>query len=398
MQEYFNIDVDSNLKLGEPHEIQSKKGEAALLPSNYEIEENEVGLITIMTPPLRCSKVRVWPGKNNKYSKCIIDLEITENEWRFTQFLTDLSDKCRFLITENAKDWFKYTFSASSMRKSYNNIFKQKNKHNDEDKIQVQLGKLLLDDLDTQIAKSYRNHYLVLRLVFKGVLVCNGVFSEVWRADQIFKAKPSVNESDESEYDDSNYEDIGETIQIITSNTNNSDNNTSNNTQEKAIKTKAIKTGEKYNKKTKESLNVEKVIQYTSDDNKIDLFNSTKKNQEEKGDNQVDYNTKERNDDTTTSINEYSNTENHNIKEVVTDTTKTLNEDANHDVTLLEKEENSNNSIVENDGKKDEKEDTDNTKPKTIQDIQKSGKTKSKNEKSKRKKRIIISNNRRRKW
>ena len=219
MQEYFNIDVDSNLNLGEPQEIHNKKGEAAILPPIYnvgnEIGDNGFSPITIMTPPLRCSRVRVWPGKNNKYSKCVIELETTENEWRFTQFLTDLSGRCRYIITEHANDWFKYAFSASSMRDSYANLFVQKKyKHNEEERIEIQLGKLLLNDLDKQLAKSYRNQYLVLRLVFKGILICKGVFSEIWRADQIFKAKPNINESDESDYDDDYYEDIGEMLTV----------------------------------------------------------------------------------------------------------------------------------------------------------------------------------------
>ena len=83
MQEYFNIDVESNLNLGEPQEIHNKKGEAAILSPIYnvgnEIGDNGFSPITIMTLPLRCSRVRVWPGKNNKYSKCVIELETTEN-------------------------------------------------------------------------------------------------------------------------------------------------------------------------------------------------------------------------------------------------------------------------------------------------------------------------------
>jgi hypothetical protein len=213
MQEYFNLDIENNFNLISPKEIQSKNCDSAILSASYNDNGYGDGPITIMTPPLRCSKVRVWPGNNDKFSKCVIDLETTENEWRFTQFLTDLGDKCRFLITENAKKWFKYTFSAPSMRETYSNLFVQKNnKHNEPENIQIQLGKNLLNDLDKQIAKSYRNQYLVLRIVFKGVLISNGEFSEVWRADQIYKAKPVLYDSDESEYNDSEYEDIGETI------------------------------------------------------------------------------------------------------------------------------------------------------------------------------------------
>ena len=215
MQEYFNLDIENNFSLKSPQEIKNNE-DSAILSSCY---QNNKGCgddqITIITPPLRCSKVRVWPGKNDKFSKCFIQLETTDNEWRFTQFLLDLSDKCRYLITENAKKCFKYTFSATSMHDSYSNLFLQKNyKHNEPENIQIQLGKNLLNDLNKQVAKSYKNQYLVLRLVFKGVLISNGVFSEVWRADQIYKAKPIPYDSDESEINDEEYEDIGETISI----------------------------------------------------------------------------------------------------------------------------------------------------------------------------------------
>jgi methyl-accepting chemotaxis protein len=209
MQEYFNLDID-NFNLSSPKEIIIKNRESAILESSYK-NNNKYEPIVIMTPPLRCSKVKVWPGKNEKYSKCTIDLETTENEWRFTQFLTEIGDRCKYLITENANKWFKYTFSSSSMQNSYSNLFVQQNKYNEEI-IQIQLGKKLLDDLDKQTAKSYRNQYIVLRLIFKGILVSNGVFSEIWRADQIYKARQNINSSD-SDINDY-YEDIGETISI----------------------------------------------------------------------------------------------------------------------------------------------------------------------------------------
>jgi hypothetical protein len=215
MQEYFNLDIENNFNLISPKEIQSKNCDSAILSASYNDNGYGDGPITIMTPPLRCSKVRVWPGKNDKFSKCLLDLETTENEWRFKNFLTELSDRCRYLITESAKKWFKYTFSAPAMNESYSNLFTKKNyRHNEPENIQIQLGKHLLNDLDKHIAKSYRNQYLVLRIVFKGIIISNGIFSELWRADQIYKAKPVLYDSDESEYNNSDYEDIGETIPI----------------------------------------------------------------------------------------------------------------------------------------------------------------------------------------
>ena len=67
MQEYFNLDID-NFNLSSPKEIIIKNRESAILESSYK-NNNKYGPIVIMTPPLRCSKVRVWPGKNEKYSK-----------------------------------------------------------------------------------------------------------------------------------------------------------------------------------------------------------------------------------------------------------------------------------------------------------------------------------------
>ena len=216
MQEYFNLDIENNFDLNSPKEIKNKNGGSALLSSSYkDYNDDSDGPITIMTPPLRCSNVRIWPGKNDKFSKCQIELEITENEYRFTKFLKNVSDRCRYLITESANDWFKYTFSASLMRESYINLFIKKiYKGREPQNIQIQFGKNLLNDLDKQVAKSYRNQYLVLRLIFKGILISNGTFSEVWRADQIYKTKPISYYSDESDYNDSEYEDIGETISV----------------------------------------------------------------------------------------------------------------------------------------------------------------------------------------
>lgn len=345
MQEYFNIDIEGNLNLGEPQEINNKKGEAAILPPIYNIgnthENNNFCPITIMTPPLRCSKVRVWPGKNNKYSKCVIELETTENEWRFTQFLTDLSGRCRYIITENAKNWFKYAFSASSMRDSYSNIFVKKNyNHNEDDKIEIQLGKLLLNDMDKQQAKSYRNQYLVLRLVFKGVLICKGVFSEIWRADQIFKAKPNINESEDSEYDDDYYEDIGETIMVKNDETSIPENEKEIKTNESSVNTS--------NTKLREKVTVEKIDNDTSSDN-----------------------THENNTDVTNNEIKY-------VDENIPSVTMTVNE-----VSINNEENISKNPETEE----------------TFKEVnQVKQNTKSNTPKTKRKKKIIISNNRKRKW
>ena len=266
MQEYFNLDIQDNFTLNSPQEINNNNKQAALLSSQYIENNKNIGQIMVMTPPLRCSRVRVWPGKNDKYSKCVIELETTDNEWRFKQFLTDLSDKCRYLLTENSKKWFKYTFSASAMRDTYVNMFLDKNyKHNEPEKIQIQLSKLLLTELNKKTANSYRNQYLVLRIVFKGVLVSDGVFSEVWRADQIFKARPNIDDSSESEYDDQKYEDIGESLSF--QNKENVDNN---------LDIKEIKS--ENNKKEITLLQIEKI----PDNNKINTKNENKIKEDDK--------------------------------------------------------------------------------------------------------------------
>ena len=382
MQEYFNIDVESNLNLGEPQEIHNKKGEAAILSPIYnvgnEIGDNGFSPITIMTPPLRCSRVRVWPGKNNKYSKCVIELETTENEWRFTQFLTDLSGRCRYIITENAKDWFKYAFSASSMRDSYANLFVQKKyKHNEEERIEIQLGKLLLNDLDKQLAKSYRNQYLVLRLVFKGILICKGVFSEIWRADQIFKAKPNINESDESDYDDDYYEDIGEMLTVENNTVKKTKEEKNTNNQEKA---KEVKTSVKTKTSKKETVTVEKVDENNED--RAHRVNSENSNQNITSDNQVEEVSEKTIEPSTSSKNERNDRVaiTMNVKEASSDKKEAKKEDNPED---------------ENVSKAKETPHPSRTNEKVITRKYKKSNTL---KKTKRKKRIIISNNRRRKW
>jgi hypothetical protein len=388
MQEYFNIDVESNFSLGTPQEINNRKGEAAILPSAYREEDNPGGPITIMTPPLRCSRVRVWPGKNNKYSKCVIELETTENEWRFTQFLSDLSGKCRYIITENAREWFKYAFSASTMRDSYVNPFIQKNYSKpcfkgEEEKIQIQLGKLLLNDLDKQTAKSYKNQYLVLRLVFKGVLVSAGIFSEVWRADQIFKARPNMNDTDESEYDDDYYEDIGETVMV----------------------------NPKSKQKNKENFKVEKLNGdgNDGDSTNVDYVNNTSENpdiyNETTETNTPNTNVDVNNTDLTTENNDEPTSQNSH---------KSLFGETQHnDVVLTVNEVNDENkrgnkpspdSIIckaSDDASKASDNNTENGVDSLLEDIPKvvsEPQPKKSKKKKARKKRIIISNNRRRKW
>ena len=385
MQEYFNIDVESNFSLGEPQEINRKgnKSSAAILPSKYQDGESSIGPITIMTPPLRCTKVRVWPGKNNKYSKCAIELETTENEWRFTQFLTDLGNKCRYVITEHARDWFRYAFSASAMRDTYSNLFVQKNyKRDEEEKIQIQLGKLLLNDLDKQTAKSYRNQYLVLRLVFKGVLVSNGVFSEVWRADQIFKARPTMNDSDESEYDDDYYEDIGETVSVKTN------VSSKQNTDEKEIKTnKTIK------KQSNEKVKVEKLNQ-DGGNNENSNENSNENINENINDNNEN-NTNNKNEEVSKTVSK--TVDNSELIHPTEPVTLTINE--------VDTGEEKQSKLVNNpvtgvtDPLKLQPELETQIKVEDSKEVEPVIKIKkSKKKKTRRKKKIIISNNRRRKW
>ena len=170
------------------------------------------------------------------------------------------------------------------MRDSYANLFVQKKyKHNEEERIEIQLGKLLLNDLDKQLAKSYRNQYLVLRLVFKGILICKGVFSEIWRADQIFKAKPNINESDESDYDDDYYEDIGEMLTVENNTVKKTKEEKNTNNQEKA---KEVKTSVKTKTSKKETVTVEKVDENNED--RAHRVNSENSNQNITSDNQVE--------------------------------------------------------------------------------------------------------------
>lgn len=380
MQEYFNLDIQDNFSLNAPQEINNKNKQdrsGALLSSKYIENNKNIGQITVMTPPLRCSRVRVWPGKNNKYSKCVIELETTDNEWRFKQFLTDLGDKCRYLLTENSKKWFTYTFSASAMRDTYVNMFVNKNyKHNEPEKIQIQLGKLLLNDLDKQTAKSYRNQYLVLRIVFKGVLVSDGVFSEVWRADQIFKARANLNDSDESEYDDDQYEDIGETLNVLSvQNKKDADN---------SVNVKEIKTEKTQNdKKGTLLLQVEKI----SDDNKLNMEKESEKESENENENEKESDTmgkitetNERETDTKRKTRGVKETNGNNLdNEKITDSLKVIeNKEDNKEVSENKRSLSQKNKV----------ENGENKEPKKSK----------KSQKKQRRKKIIISNNRKRNW
>ena len=387
MQEYFNIDIESNFSLGDPQEINRKgsKSSAAILPSRYQDGESSNGPITIMTPPLRCTRVRVWPGKNNKYSKCVIELETTENEWRFTQFLTDLGNKCRYVITEHARDWFRYAFSASAMRDTYNNLFVQKNyKRDEEEKIEIQLGKLLLNDLDKQTAKSYRNQYLVLRLVFKGVLVSNGVFSEVWRADQIFKARPSMNDSDESDYDDDYYEDIGETVTVKS-------NVKSNDKSKQNIDEKEIKTNKTIKQQSKEKVKVEKLNKDgSSDEKEIKTDKENNANNENEEDSKTVDNSESvhSSEPVTLTINEVDTGEDNPVSNPIS---KQVDNQVDNQVTdVIDPLELQQVPKAEPEAQ---------IKVEDRKDVEVVVKTKKpKKKKTRRKKKIIISNNRRRKW
>jgi hypothetical protein len=394
MQEYFNLDIQDNFSLNAPQEIKNKNKQdksGALLSSKYIENNKNIGQITVMTPPLRCSRVRVWPGKNNKYSKCVIELETTDNEWRFKQFLTDLSDKCRYLLTENSKKWFSYTFSASAMRDTYVNMFVNKNyKHNEPEKIQIQLGKLLLNNLDKQTAKSYRNQYLVLRIVFKGVLVSDGVFSEVWRADQIFKARANLNDSDESEYDDDQYEDIGETLNVLSvQNKKDADN---------SVNVKEIKTEKTQNdKKGTLLLQVEKI----SDDNKLNMENEKEK--ESKKESEKEKESKKESEKEKESKKE---SENENEKEKESKK-ESENENEKEKESENEKESDTMGKITDSlkviENKEDNKELSENKRTLSQKNKVENGENKEpkkskKSQKKQRRKKIIISNNRKRNW
>jgi hypothetical protein len=206
MQEYFNLDLESCFQLDAPRPIKHKNSEAGLLQASYTSGKRKDPLV-IMTPPLRCVKVRVWPPQaQDHYDKCELDLEVTENEWRFSHCLGDIGEACRNTIAQNGRDWFGYAFSTSALLNAYTNLdvpTKNTYMRKDSDQIRIRLGKAILSTLDRTQAKSWRNQFLVLRMVFRGVLVKEGKFSEIWRSDQVLKATPTVLEEDtESEGED----------------------------------------------------------------------------------------------------------------------------------------------------------------------------------------------------
>ena len=228
MKEYFNLDIESNLELKKPKEL--REGSLFMAGKYLNDDNDRLETLTVMTPPLRCSNVRVWEGERYNYSKCELELNMTENEWRFGQFLSDIGSRSKRIIMKNSKKWFGYTFSPKNLRSSYSNLFVERH-NNEPDRIKIQLSKKLLKTLDRKKAKSYKNQFLVLRLIFKGILISNGVFTEVWRGEQVFKAAANFG----SDEDDEEYDDIGE-LNLDENTFNIKKNNNDEEVQEEVVK------------------------------------------------------------------------------------------------------------------------------------------------------------------
>ena len=135
MQEYFSFKSPKiNLKF--PLQINE---DLALLKANYNNEN-----INFMTPPLYCKNVKLWK-KNNTLSRCLLELEISNNYWRFKKCLEEITEECKKKTVVNSKKWFKYMFSPSFMENNYEKILnnntieitidKKKIKKNDRKKI-----------------------------------------------------------------------------------------------------------------------------------------------------------------------------------------------------------------------------------------------------------------------
>ena len=194
MQEYFNLDIENNLVINKPTLLQKN---SAILFSKYDNSN-----VTIVTPPLKCKHIKVWPGKDKKqiYSKCILQLEITENEWRFADFLTSISNKTKYEIIKHSKEWFGFLFSSSSMNNDYNNCYIENIENNNNEYINIQLNKKFIKTLTKKKLKSYRNKYIILELTYRGLLITNGLYTEIWRANHVFKTSPTYKvNSDEDE-------------------------------------------------------------------------------------------------------------------------------------------------------------------------------------------------------
>lgn len=236
--EYFNIDLDNDINLAEPVTKKHNRGEAGLLSCCY--KSSSPNPLTIISPPLRCDRVQVVP-RSDPFSKCVIEADVTSNEWRFTQFLADLRDRTKQIITKNGKSWFGPAFSPAMMNDSYISLFLPNTRiydsytaegrtkysrdtlretenlrhptwrRDDSERIRIRLGKEIVKTLKKQQAREFRNQYLVFQLVFRGVLVENGIFTELWHANQVLKAKPISNEDGSSDEDDE-FEDIDKVL------------------------------------------------------------------------------------------------------------------------------------------------------------------------------------------
>ena len=207
--EYYNLDIKNNYKLKSPELIKHKDGDVNYLECNY----NNDNIIEILSPPLKCTKII---GKKdyttNRYVKYIVECEISDNDWRFVQFFKDLKQKSQQILKSNGKKWFGCVFSDSIVKESYKNILTRNSKKilNENHKIlKTRLSKEFTNSINKSTLKKFKDHYIILQLSYSGILLNNGIFSEIWKIVNIIKSEPVIYDRDSDSYIDNNtYNDI----------------------------------------------------------------------------------------------------------------------------------------------------------------------------------------------
>ena len=180
IKEYINFDIDEEVNFENIKKL--KKG-----TSVFKLKKN----ITTLTPPLLCKDIVIWKDKKTStIKKYKLDLLLTQNEWRFTDFLSRVSSRSKYCINEYLLD--NPLFSTRTLQNNYKNLFVEDIVDSNDYIISFQSNQR--KNLET--LKSYKNQYINLIITFKGVLINNGVYQELWYIDKIEKKS-----DDDSDYE-----------------------------------------------------------------------------------------------------------------------------------------------------------------------------------------------------
>lgn len=222
IKDYKEIDTDREIQFKEIKELED--GIAIL-----KLDKN----ITTLTPPLKCENIKIWKSQKKnqsensksdiKIKKFELNLILTQNEWRFMNFLSEVSDKSKKSMIERTQS---YLFSEKNLNENYKNLFKESDLKNETEIISLPVR----EKCDLDIIKSYKNNYLSFIITFKGIIIKKGIFRELWIVEKIYK-----NDDNDSEYE-YDFDDIQEQNLIHTNSkkTNEIENESDNSTTEQS--------------------------------------------------------------------------------------------------------------------------------------------------------------------